>query len=119
MPYDSDKDAEVRKTVERIERMRSAVDTQLFHTDKEETFQVKINIDNTLPHGRFFPSKVLPGEWLATSQTFKAMKKNIFALEESVEELAESYTCFSCKSDLDKQFWHFCPYCGERFRSEM
>lgn len=108
-----------RKTLERIEKMKSAVDTQLFKTDQEEQFKLNIHVDNSLPHGKFFPYKDKPNEWRATSQTFKAMKKNIFALSDSVEELAEPYTCFGCKTDLDKQFWHFCPFCGERFRQEI
>jgi hypothetical protein len=121
MTYTSDKDAEVRQTLERINKMRSAVDSQLFKPELEETHQLKINIDNTLPHGRFFESNVYPGQWRATSQTYKAMKKNIFALgdSDSLDEISEPYQCFGCKTDLDKQFWHFCPFCGERFRSEL
>lgn len=108
-----------RKTLEQIKKMKSAVDTQLFKTDQEETLQFKVHIDNSLPHGKFFPFEDKPNEWKASEQTFKAMKKNIFALGDSVDELSQPYTCFSCKSSLDKQFWNFCPFCGERFRQEL
>lgn len=110
---------EVRKNLERIKKMKSAVDTQLFKVDQEESVQFKVHIDNSLPHGRFFKSEVFPGEWRASEQTYKAMKKDIFALGESLDELKEPYQCFGCRKELDKQFWHFCPYCGERFRKEL
>jgi predicted RNA-binding Zn-ribbon protein involved in translation (DUF1610 family) len=43
------------------------------------------------------------------------MKKDIFTLGGSLDEITEPYQCESCKSNLDKQFWNFCPFCGERF----
>ena len=110
---------EVRKTLERIKKMKSAVDTQLFKTDQGQTTQFKVHVDNSLPHGKFFKSEVFPGEWRASAQTYKAMKKDIFALGDSIDELKSPYTCFGCSTDLDQQFWHFCPYCGERFRKEI
>ena len=108
-----------RKTLEKIKKMKTAVDTQLFKVDQQEEFQFKVHIDESLPHGKFFPFEAKTNQWKATSQTYKAMKKNIFALGESVEELIEPYTCLSCKTKLDKQFWNFCPFCGERFRAEV
>ena len=117
MPFDNDKDEIVRETLERIERMKNIAGTRLFNTDQEQSHQLKILIDKSLPHGRFFPTENA-GEWKASEQTYKAMKKNLFALGDSFEELKEPYACESCKTDLDKQFWHFCPFCGESFRSE-
>ena len=118
MGYETDKDEVVRKTLERISAMKNAAGKTLFRQDQEETHQIDIKIDNSLPHGRFFPSQIYPGQWRATEQTFKAMKKNLFALGDDVDELKEEYSCESCKTTLDKQFWNFCPYCGEGFRSE-
>jgi len=111
----SDKDEAVRQTLKRIDAMKSAIDTPLFKQDEKEEFKIDIKIDNSLPHGQFFPSKIYPGQWRATAQTYKAMKKNIFALGEDLDELKEDYSCQSCKTSLDKQFWNFCPFCGERF----
>jgi len=111
----SDKEDEVRQTLKRIEAMKNAVDMPLFKSEEQEQINLHIKVDNSLPHGEFFPSKIYPGQWRATEQTFKAMKKNIFALGDDVDELKEEYTCSSCKNILDKQFWNFCPFCGERF----
>ena len=111
----SDKDEEVRQTLKKIEAMKNAVDLPLFKTQEKEEVQLEIKVDNSLPHGEFFPSKVYPGQWRATEQTYKAMKKNIFALGDDIDELTEEYVCTSCKKTLDKQFWNFCPFCGERF----
>lgn len=111
----SDKDEEVRQTLKQIEALRNAANMPLVNADAHQEIQLEIKIDNSLPHGQFFPSHVCPGQWRATEQTFKAMKKNIFAIGDEVDELKEEYTCHSCKTTLDKQFWHFCPYCGERF----
>lgn len=111
----SDKEEEVRQTLKKIESMKNAVGDPLFKSDQQEEYKIDIKIDNSLPHGEFFPSSVYPGQWRATEQTFKAMKKNIFALGDDVDELKEEYTCHSCKTTMDKQFWNFCPYCGARF----
>lgn len=108
-----------RQTLERIKKMKSAVDTQLFKTDLEEKIEFKVHIDNSLPHGRFFPFESKPNEWKATKQTYSAMKKNIFALGDDIDELKRPYTCESCNTNLDMQFWHFCPYCGQKFRSDL
>ncbi len=115
MREDTEREELVKKTLEKINSIENMVDRPMFNTEKEETFSVDIKVDNTVPHGLFIPSKVFPGSWRASEQTFRAMKKDIFMLGESLDEIAEAYQCTSCKTDLDKQFWHFCPYCGERF----
>jgi hypothetical protein len=115
MKSDSLREAEVKKTLERIELMKNGVDNQLFNTDQEEQVQIHIKVDNSVDHGVFLPSKIYPGQWRASEQTFRAMKKDIFALGDSIDELVSPYNCQSCRTDLDKQFWSFCPYCGERF----
>ena len=117
MGFETDKDEVVRKTLNKIAQMKNAVGQTLFKQDQEESIELNIKIDNSLPHGRFFPSEIYPGQWRATQQTFKAMKKNIFALGDDIDELKEEYICESCKTTLDKQFWNFCPFCGEGFKS--
>lgn len=111
----SDKDEEVRQTLKRIEALKNAANMNLVDINRPETHELKITVNNKVKHGMFYPHPDNPGEWYATDQTYKAMKKNIFAVGDSIDELKEPYTCSSCKSDLDKQFWHFCPYCGKSF----
>ncbi len=115
MKEDSIREEQVKRTLEKIKSIENMVDRPMYNMDKEETVQVEIKVNNQIPHGMFQPSKVFPGVWMASEQTFRAMKKDIFALGGSVDEIAQPYTCHSCKTNLDKQFWNFCPYCGEKF----
>ena len=115
MKEDSLREEHVKKTLEKINSIENMVDRPMFNTEQEETFKIDIKVDNTVPHGVFIPSKVYPGSWRASEQTFRAMRKDIFMLGESLDEIADPYQCTSCHTNLDKQFWTFCPYCGERF----
>ncbi|MBD66562.1 MAG: hypothetical protein CME62_15225 [Halobacteriovoraceae bacterium] len=118
MSFETDKEEVVRDTLKKIERMKNAAGKTLFRQDLQEEIQLQIKVDNSLPHGRFYPSEVYPGQWRATEQTFKAMKKNIFALGDDIDELKHEYKCESCSEVLDIQFWNFCPFCGESFKYE-
>ena len=115
MKFDSIREEQVKRTLEKINSIENMVDKPLFNTQKEETTEIEIKVDNTVAHGLFIPSKVFIGQWRASEQTFRAMKKDIFTLGGSLDEITEPYHCESCKSNLDKQFWNFCPFCGERF----
>lgn len=115
----STEDKKAQKTLERIQKMKNAVMQPLWKTHEEETFEVQIKIDNKVSHGKFVPSKAIEGIWYTSEQTYRAMKKNIFALGDDVDELVSPYTCLSCKTNLDQQFWHFCPYCGEQFKESL
>ena len=115
MKSDTLREQEIKRTLDRINSIENMVDTPMFDTSREETAQVEIKVDNKVAHGMFIPSKAIPGIWYASDQTFRAMKKDIFSLGDSIDEIAEPYDCQSCQTKVDKQFWHFCPYCGERF----
>ncbi|MEE2670933.1 MAG: zinc ribbon domain-containing protein [Bdellovibrionota bacterium] len=109
---------EAQKALEKIKTFRNLAGRAEFDTDAPETYKIDIKVDNSVPHGQFLPSKIYPGSWRASEQTYRAMKKDLFALGESVDELVAPYICSSCKTSLDKQFWLFCPYCGESFKDE-
>jgi hypothetical protein len=118
MKNDSIREEHIKKTLDQIKRIENCVDKQMFNTQQEQKYEINIKVDNTISHGVFVPSKVFPGQWRASEQTFRAMKKDIFALgnsEEMLDEIAQPYKCHSCQTNLDKQFWKFCPYCGELF----
>lgn len=104
-----------RQTIEKIKSLQNIVQTPLYNLKHEDEFKIHITVDNTLAHGLFKPNPSIENGWLASEQTFRAMKKNIFALGENVDELMSPYTCHSCHSKMDQQFWHFCPYCGSQF----
>ncbi len=115
MREDSIREEEVRKSLEKINDMKNMVDRPMYNTRAQEQIQVEIKVDNKIEHGMFVPSKIMPHLWYASEQTYRAMKKDIFALGNSIDELKEPYQCQSCKTNLDKQFWKFCPHCGEGF----
>ena len=115
MKIDSIREEQVKRTLQKINSIENQVDRPMFNTKQEDKVEIEIKVDNTVAHGLFLPSKVFPGHWRASEQTFRAMKKDIFTLGGSLDEINELYKCHSCKTDLDKQFWNFCPYCGERF----
>lgn len=115
MNTDRQREEQIRRTLEKINSIENMVDRPMYNINKPVETKVEIKIDNKIEHGKFLPSKAITGLWYASEQTFRAMKKDIFATGGNIDELVEPYNCFSCKSDLDKQFWHFCPYCGERF----
>ena len=116
MKEDQIREEIVKKTLEEINSIENMVGRPMFRADQEEKFEIHIKVDNTIAHGQFVPSRIYPGQWRASEQTFRAMKKDIFMLGDSLDEIAKPYTCESCKTDLDQQFWHFCPFCGESFK---
>ncbi len=105
----------IQNTLDKVKHMKSAANRQLFDLEKPEEVKIEIKVDNKVAHGLFVPSKAITGIWYASEQTYRAMKKDLFAFGETLDEIKEPYNCHSCKTDLDKQFWHFCPYCGEEF----
>ena len=115
MGTNSQRDEYIKRTLEKINSIENMVDRPMYQIDKEEKYQIEIKVDNSVAHGVFIPSKVFPGQWRASEQTFRAMKKDLFATGGNLDEIAEPYTCDSCQTKLDKQFWYFCPYCGSQF----
>ena len=71
---------------------------------------LQMSIDENIKTGLFIPDKQTPHLWYTNKQTYRAMKKDIFALE-TPEDLEEKYQCYSCSTILDLQYWLHCPYC--------
>lgn len=88
---------------------------QYFDLENHTESEVQILPDKSVNLGNFRPSKIQPGTYYAHPTTIKAMKKNIFVAG-NIDELAEAIICHSCQAELDKQFWHFCPYCESGFK---
>ena len=114
MKSDSIRDEIIKNTINKIQSFENAVNAPQYQIKSPEEVKIDIRVDNKVAHGSFVPCKIT-GQWKASEQTFRAMKKDIFALGDSIDELVQPYNCQSCHTDLDLQFWHFCPYCGERF----
>jgi hypothetical protein len=108
----------IKKSLEQLSSIENQINNPLYDLKQEQKFSVHISVDNKVSHGLFKPDPKQEGAWLASEQTYRAMKKDIFAMDEALLELSDHYQCHSCKSDLDLQFWHFCPYCGSQFLSK-
>lgn len=109
------REEQIKKTLDKINSIDNAINQPLYNTQQESQIKINIRVDNSVAHGLFKPDPKIDGGWIASEQTFRAMRKDIFALDESMIDLNEPYQCQSCKTDLDKQFWEFCPYCGASF----
>lgn len=105
----------VKQTLNKIRSIENQINQPHYNLNHEEKININIRVDNSVAHGLFKPDPKFEGGWVASYQTFRAMKKDIFALGEELLDLEEKYTCYSCKTNLDKQFWHFCPHCGSQF----
>ncbi len=105
---------DIEDKIKKLDGLTNAIGGPLVNTDVMEETQVQIKVNNLIKHGSFL--QVGTHTWETSEQTFRAMKKNIFTLEDSVDELVEPHQCHSCSSHLDLQFWNFCPYCGSEFK---
>ena len=76
-----------------------------------ETVQINIRIQNDVPTGLFKPDPMITGGWIANTQTFRAMNKNIFTGTEIFDDLLLPIPCPGCAKKLDWQYWVHCPHC--------
>lgn len=109
------KDREIQESLKKIESYKNSADNSLYDLNNIQTVKIDIKIDNSLNHGEFINDKENSHIWYATSQTFRAMKKDLFSLDEEDLDLQQTIICTSCNTKLDKQFWIFCPYCTKSF----
>lgn len=107
---------EIMRNLEKIKKIENAVDAPLYNTEQAQELKINILVDKNIAHGKFLPHPSTPNTWLASEQTFKAMKKNIFALDEEMLDMADNIICESCKTTIDRQFWFFCPFCGASYK---
>ena len=78
---------------------------------EEETNSVRLLIDEKVKPSLFLPHPNMSNVYYANSLTIRAVKKNLFLGGEGFEDLEDFTKCLSCNSKIDRQFWHFCPYC--------
>lgn len=119
------KDEEIRKYLQnkfdpqsqfdKLKSYKNSIDQPLFATNLQENYNVNIKPDTSVAQGLFIPHKLIPNEFRAHPITIRAMRKEIFMGGDEFLDLECLYTCTSCKTQLDVQFWHFCPYCEASF----
>ena len=101
--------------LDKLKTYKNAANTQLFETDYHETHQVNIIPDKSIAPALFIPDKLDPKKFRAHPVTIRAMRKDLFMGGEDFVDLECLITCASCKTEVDIQFWHFCPYCEASF----
>jgi hypothetical protein len=101
--------------LEKLRTYKNAGNMQLFESDYHETHQVNIVPDKSIPPSKFIPDSLNPKKFRAHPVTIKAMRKELFMGGEDFVDLECLITCASCKSEIDMQFWQFCPFCEASF----
>lgn len=102
-----------------LEKAKNIANRPHFDLNNWETSQVQIIPDTLVSPGKFKQDTKKNNVYYAHPTTIKAMKKNIFvAGQQPFEDLEIMHICESCKTELDIQFWHFCPFCEAKFPLE-
>jgi len=93
----------------------NAFDTPLFEKDYHETYKVQILPDSTVARGKFLPTLEL-NVYKAHPVTIRAMRPELFMGADDFVDLECLHICASCKTEIDLQFWKFCPFCEASFK---
>ncbi len=88
-----------------------------FDLSNPQEEEVQILPDKSISPGMFKPNPSKQSQYFAHPTTIKALKKNIFLAGNDWEGsgILTEITCSGCKRKLDKDFWHFCPFCETQF----
>lgn len=105
--------------LKKLKTYGNAANLPLFETDYHETHKVNIIPDKSVAPAMFIPDKLDPKKFRAHPTTIRAMRKDLFMGGEDFVDLECLITCASCKTELDLQFWQFCPYCEASFQREI
>lgn len=91
----------------------------IFGSTPEEIIKVNLRPKTDMERGLFKPDPLIPNGYIAHPVTIRAVRKDIFMAGEDFIDLEILYQCYSCKKEIDLQFWHFCPYCEAHFPKNM
>ena len=118
-------DEEVRKYLQnkfdaqsqfdKLKSYKGATNQAQFALDRQEQYKINIKPDSTIARGAFVPNPLIPNEYSAHPVTIRAMRKEIFMGGDEFIDLECLHICASCKTQIDLQFWLFCPYCEASF----
>lgn len=105
--------------LKQLQQAKNIANQPHFDLNRWETSEVQILPDTLVSPGMFKQDTKKQQVYYAHPTTIKALKKNIFvAGNEPFEDLEIIHICESCKTELDLQFWHFCPVCEAHFPLE-
>ncbi|WP_040314487.1 hypothetical protein [Bacteriovorax sp. BAL6_X] len=102
---------------ELLKNERNIANRQMYQMQPSQEVQVQIFPDKSVTPAKFIPNTTMPGTFRAHPTTIAAMRSDLFAnmYDETFEELSAIITCSGCKTEVDKQFWKFCPHCEASF----
>lgn len=101
---------------EEIQKMTNGIGTQLLDLEKEQEVKINIRPDKQVAIGLFKPDPLLLSGFIAHPDTIRAMRKDIFVTDPDLLDRSQVALCEGCEQILDRQFWHYCPFCGENFK---
>lgn len=109
---------DLNQAYEDLKALENAAGVPHLNTGAVEEQQVQILPDKSISQGNFKAHPFLENTYKAHPITIRAMRKDIFAAGTDLfVDLEQLTQCQSCKKELDRQFWFFCPYCEEKFSS--
>lgn len=76
--------------------------------------QAQILLDNSVSAAMFKPHPEKKNVYYANELTIRAMRKDLFILDEQMLDISQETSCSSCQKKYDLQFWEICPYCGKK-----
>ena len=82
-----------------------------YYQQYSQNTQAHMRPNSSISRGKFKPHPKLLGIYQAHPVTIRALKKDILLAGEDFSQFQDSRPCESCKQVVDRQFWHFCPYC--------
>ena len=90
-----------------------------YYSDEFQEAQVQILPDASVSIAKFIPSKINPSTYHAHPDTIKALRKDLFVAGADFSQFEFKHCCLGCNSELDLQFWRYCPYCGAKFPKDL
>lgn len=99
-----------------IQKMTNGIGTQLLDLEKQQEVKINIRPDKSVGIGLFKPDPLLLSGYIAHPDTIRAMRKDIFVTDPDLLDRGDVARCEACELLLDRQFWLYCPYCGEDFK---
>jgi hypothetical protein len=102
---------------ETLKRLTNAVDQPLLRLDLVDEVKLSLRPDRSVSPAKFRPDPLIPGGYLAHPVTLRAVRKELFSVgAEEFLDLETLIVCESCRTEIDAQFWHFCPFCEASFK---
>ena len=100
------------KIHEKFKKAKNILRAPMFKQKCSEEVKVHIRPNSEVPRGKFKPDPLSSGTYMAHPVTIRAVRKELFvAGNDLFLDLEDKFFCSSCSSELDRQFWKFCPFC--------